>query len=89
LISGLIAGILAFDDHRRSLIGELRYRSHDIFAVMQATVSQTLGQSHTLSDARRRSRRAWRGSRARMQCWRMGDGRGQLSIGFSPRSWLY
>jgi two-component sensor histidine kinase len=53
LISGLIAEILLHDDHQQFLIRELKHRSQNLFAVIQAIVSRTLAEGQTLSDTKK------------------------------------
>lgn len=51
-ISGLIAAILLHDEHQQFLLGELRHRSRNLFAVVQGIVSRTLMENQTLSGAK-------------------------------------
>lgn len=54
LVSGLIARILLQDEHQQLLVRELRHRSLNLFAVIQAIVSRTLLESQTLLEAKER-----------------------------------
>jgi hypothetical protein len=53
LVSGLMAEILLHDDHQQFLIRELKHRSQNLFAVIQAIVSRTLAEGQTLSDTKK------------------------------------
>src|SRR5262249_37151668 len=52
LFSGLIAGILSYDEHQQFLFAELQHRSRNFFTVVQGIVSRALRESQTLSEAK-------------------------------------
>jgi two-component sensor histidine kinase len=52
LTSGLIAALLIEDDRHKFLIQELRHRSQNLFAVIQAIVSRSFVEGQTLSQAK-------------------------------------
>jgi two-component sensor histidine kinase len=52
LVSGLVGGLLLHEQRQRFLIRELKHRSQNLFAVIQAIASRSLVEGQTIGDAK-------------------------------------
>jgi two-component sensor histidine kinase len=52
LVSGLVGGLLIHEERQRFLIRELKHRSQNLFAIIQAIVSRSLVEGQTIGDAK-------------------------------------